>query len=145
MTSECEPRLAICARMAACAPCPIASMAITAATPMITPSMVRAERIVFRRKARWAIRMAMRICVMDLPSKSARVAGVRVHLRVVASSHLRFRRHQLGLGGAQLGLGRLDIRLRGMVLGDGSVIGRLGGLDLAARQQARREQRLLPL
>ena len=56
MTSVCEPRLAICARMAACAPCPIASIATTAATPMITPSMVSAERRVFRRKARWAMR-----------------------------------------------------------------------------------------
>src|SRR5262245_47754175 len=78
MISECEPRLAICARMAACAPCPIASMAITAATPMITPSMVRAERMVFRRKARWAMRIAMSTCVMVLPSKSARVGGVCV-------------------------------------------------------------------
>src|SRR5574341_150150 len=63
MISVCAPRLAICARMAACAPCPMASMAITAATPMITPSMVKTERRVLRRKARWAMRMAMSTCV----------------------------------------------------------------------------------
>ena len=67
-----------------------------------------------------------------------------VHLRV-GFLHLRFRRHQLGTCCAQLGFGRLDIRLRGIVLGDRSVIGRLGGLYLVTWQQGTREQRLLPL
>src|SRR5438132_3180044 len=62
--SECDPRLAICARMTACAPCPMASMAITAATPMITPSIVNVERRGLRCKARCAMRMAINTCVM---------------------------------------------------------------------------------
>src|SRR5262245_62160359 len=64
MINECDPRLAICARITACAPCPMASIEITAATPMITPSIVNVERRRFRRKARCAMRMAISTCVM---------------------------------------------------------------------------------
>ena len=45
------PMLAIVAWMAAFEPSPISIMAITALTPMITPSAVKAERNLFRRKA----------------------------------------------------------------------------------------------
>src|SRR5262245_52925345 len=62
--SECDPRLAICARMTACAPCPMASIAITAATPMITPSIVNVERRGLRCNARCAMRVAISTCVM---------------------------------------------------------------------------------
>jgi hypothetical protein len=67
-----------------------------------------------------------------------------VHLRM-GFLHLCLSRHQLGLCCAQLGLARLEIRLRGIVLGDGSVIGRLGGLDIVPWQQATRELCLLLL
>src|ERR1700682_2041960 len=42
--------------MACCAPCPTASMAITAPTPTIMPSMVRTERSLFLARARIAMR-----------------------------------------------------------------------------------------
>ena len=44
----------------ALAPCPTATVAITAATPMNTPSIVRAERILFRLIARHAATSAIR-------------------------------------------------------------------------------------
>ena len=47
--------------MTARAPVPSAIMAITEATPMMTPSMVRAERTLFRRMARSAMRKVSRI------------------------------------------------------------------------------------
>src|SRR4051794_26456339 len=50
------PRLAICACTCAFAPLPIPTIAITAPTPIIIPSAVRAERSLFRRSARNAIR-----------------------------------------------------------------------------------------
>ena len=59
--------------------------------------------------------------------------------------YLRLSCHQLGTGGAQPGLGRLEIRLRGIVLGYGNVIGCLGSLGIATRQQGPLEQRPLPL
>src|SRR6266700_3171229 len=46
------PRLAICASTCDFAPLPIPTIAITAPTPMIMPSAVSTERILFRRKAR---------------------------------------------------------------------------------------------
>ncbi|MCG3163444.1 MAG: hypothetical protein JMDDDDMK_04871 [Acidobacteria bacterium] len=50
------PMLEICCWIEACAPWPMLTMAITAATPMTMPSMVRAERILLRASARKAIR-----------------------------------------------------------------------------------------
>ena len=49
------PMEAICSLMRSCAPEPTATMAITAATPMMMPSMVSAERILLMRSARRAI------------------------------------------------------------------------------------------
>src|SRR6266508_5103568 len=46
------PRLAICASTCAFAPLPIPTIAITAPTPMMIPSAVNTERILFRRRAR---------------------------------------------------------------------------------------------
>ena len=48
--------LAICLAICLLAPVPTASMAITAPTPMMIPSMVRADRILLTLKARRAIR-----------------------------------------------------------------------------------------
>src|SRR5687768_18189788 len=59
MTIEFAPKLAILALIEACAPCPMATMAMTAPTPMITPSIVKVERIRLRPRARCAILMAM--------------------------------------------------------------------------------------
>ena len=50
----------ICSSMAARAPEPSEIMAITLATPMITPSMVRAERTALRRMATIAMRRTLR-------------------------------------------------------------------------------------
>ena len=55
------PWLWICSSMAARAPDPSAIMAITEATPMITPSMVSTERILLRRMARAAMRTVLAI------------------------------------------------------------------------------------
>jgi hypothetical protein len=60
-TSRFVPRLAICASTAAFAPCPTATMAIRAATPMKTPSTVNAERSLLRASARPAATSAMRL------------------------------------------------------------------------------------
>ena len=50
------PMLAICCCTCCCAPCPTLTMAITAATPMMMPSMVSAERSLLRASARIAMR-----------------------------------------------------------------------------------------
>src|SRR5579862_3513609 len=50
----------ICASIDVCAPVPSATMVMTAPTPMIMPSMVRAVRILFRPSALMAIRKIMR-------------------------------------------------------------------------------------
>ena len=49
--------LSICACTVACAPCPMLTIAITAETPMMMPSMVSAARILLRASARKAMRM----------------------------------------------------------------------------------------
>jgi hypothetical protein len=54
------PILWICAWIRAVAPAPTPTMAITAATPMMMPSMVSAERMRFTFSARSAIRMLPR-------------------------------------------------------------------------------------
>ncbi len=53
------PMPSICACTEACAPCPMLTIAITAATPMMMPSMVSAARILLRASARKAIRMML--------------------------------------------------------------------------------------
>jgi hypothetical protein len=53
------PRLAICDRMVALAPSPIATIAMTAPTPMMIPSMVRKDLSLFLRSARRAILKVM--------------------------------------------------------------------------------------
>ncbi len=50
------PKLAICERIVDLAPSPMATMAITAPTPMMMPSMVRNARSLLRARARSAIR-----------------------------------------------------------------------------------------
>src|SRR5512146_2873835 len=58
--STLEPMAAIWSCTCRCAPWPTPTIAMTAATPMMMPSMVRLERILFRASARQAIfRMAM--------------------------------------------------------------------------------------
>ncbi len=49
------PRLAIWASTCAFAPLPMPTIAMTAATPMMMPSAVSTERILFRRRARNAM------------------------------------------------------------------------------------------
>src|SRR5215472_11367887 len=51
-----EPRFAICCCMVWSAPWPMPTMAITAPTPMMMPSMVNSVRILLRASARKAIR-----------------------------------------------------------------------------------------
>src|SRR5215468_10543893 len=53
--------------MRAVAPEPTATMAITAATPMIMPSMVKAERMRFTFRARSAIRLLARTLFIRYP------------------------------------------------------------------------------
>ncbi len=55
-TSRFEPMEANASSTRALAPSPMATMAITADTPMITPRVVRNERILLRRSARTATR-----------------------------------------------------------------------------------------
>src|ERR1043166_589899 len=59
MMSRFVPRLAICCFTSALAPSPMATMAMTAPTPMMIPSIVRKERSLFLANARSAIRNAM--------------------------------------------------------------------------------------
>jgi hypothetical protein len=54
------PRLLIDASTEACAPWPTATMAITAPTPIMMPSMVRRERSLFRMSASKEMRMISR-------------------------------------------------------------------------------------
>src|SRR5437667_6358878 len=53
--------------MDVCAPVPSATMVITAATPMIMPSIVRAVRILLRPSAFNAIRRIMRMDIATVP------------------------------------------------------------------------------
>jgi hypothetical protein len=55
-----DPILAICSSIRAFAPEPTAIMAMTAPTPMIIPSMVRAERILLTMRALRAMRRLAR-------------------------------------------------------------------------------------
>src|SRR5512138_1178702 len=55
--SRFEPRLVICSEMVASVPALMATMIMTAATPMMMPSIVRNERTLFLRTASQAMRM----------------------------------------------------------------------------------------
>src|SRR5512141_237242 len=57
------PKLAIWDSICDLAPLPMLTMAMTAPTPMMMPSMVRSVRRVLRRKARTAIRKVARIII----------------------------------------------------------------------------------
>ncbi len=59
------PAVAICASIEDCAPVPSATIVITAATPMIMPSIVSAVRILFRLSAFSATRKIMKIDMMS--------------------------------------------------------------------------------
>jgi hypothetical protein len=62
------PMLDICSEICWLAPEPTATMAITAPTPMIMPSMVREERILFTQRARNDIFMVEGILIIKLIS-----------------------------------------------------------------------------
>src|SRR6185437_10693235 len=57
------PRAAICARIVDLAPSPIATMAITAPTPIMMPSMVKKARSLLRANALRAILNVMSPCI----------------------------------------------------------------------------------
>src|SRR4029077_4476478 len=59
ITNKLVPRLAICSCTLFFAPSPMATMAMTAPTPMMIPNIVRKERSLFLANARSAIRNAM--------------------------------------------------------------------------------------
>src|SRR5689334_19383235 len=88
-----DPALRICDSMDVRAPLPIATMTITAATPMIMPSAVSAVRMALRRSALMAMR---KVIAMDMAASRGhqRVGlGQRVDLikltdRVPAVCHL---------------------------------------------------------
>ena len=63
------PILAICCWMRCVAPEPIATVAMTEATPITIPSMVSAERSLFIFSARNAIRMEEIRCFMTTPQQ----------------------------------------------------------------------------
>src|SRR6187402_2696543 len=58
-----EPMEDSCSVMLCLLPCPMATMAMTAATPMMMPSMVRKARSLFRWSARKATRMRFNGCI----------------------------------------------------------------------------------
>jgi hypothetical protein len=63
MKSRFVPMPSICAWTEACAPCPMLTIAITADTPMMMPSMVRAARDLLRMSARKAMRMIIEMFI----------------------------------------------------------------------------------
>src|ERR1051326_2005855 len=70
------PRLAICAWTEASAPWPTLTMAITAPTPITTPSMVRTERVTLRRRARHAVTSVMRTSFTGEPRSRCRHGAI---------------------------------------------------------------------
>ena len=77
------PRLSICLRTASLAPWPTATMAISAATPMNTPSMVSAERILLRASA-WTAAAA--IIMVRMPRRPVGAPGCAVARRPAGAS-----------------------------------------------------------
>ena len=57
-----EPRLWICSATRACAPDPTPTIAITAPTPMMMPSIVKKARSLFLASARSAMRKVIKAC-----------------------------------------------------------------------------------
>ena len=77
------PMEAICCWMRACAPEPMATIAITAATPMMMPSMVSAERILLMRSAPNAICMlALSFFMTPAPPLGRRAASLQFLRRI---------------------------------------------------------------
>src|SRR5689334_17685170 len=80
--SRLVPMLSICACTVACAPWPILTMATTADTPMMMPSMVSAARILLRTNARKATRIMFKrsmiaFVLLPLPLGEGRGEGLR--------------------------------------------------------------------
>src|SRR5450759_5512937 len=63
-----EPIAAICCCTCCWAPCPTPTIAMTAPTPIMMPSMVRLERILLRARARTAIRATANKSIRDTSS-----------------------------------------------------------------------------
>src|SRR5262245_22017369 len=88
------PRLAIWERMVALAPSPMATIAITAPTPMIIPSIVRNERSLFRAKARSAILRVMnhitQFLILTGSKQLSRYLGSTPNLRLPLARILSF-------------------------------------------------------
>ena len=74
------PAVLTCSSICACAPVPSATIAMTAATPMIMPSMVSAVRILLRASALKAIRSVMSMDMVMTLWK--RLVSARLRLRV---------------------------------------------------------------
>src|SRR5688500_16212059 len=77
--------------MAARAPEPSAIMAITEATPMITPSMVSMERILLRRMARTAMRTVLPTSMLGLHLERGK--GRELLRGLAPPGHRRVRHH----------------------------------------------------
>src|SRR5437899_1327777 len=90
--SRFEPRLSICCATFACAPWPMETVAITAATAITIPSIASSERSLFLRSARSAVRSE---ATAFTPSAPAQLAA-----------------HRARDGGAR-GERQLDVRHRG--------------------------------
>src|SRR4029450_11488570 len=73
--SRLEPRLRICSATRAWAPSPTATIAISEATPMMTPSIVSALGILFGRRARAALLAFSRIMLLPQPGAPGGRAG----------------------------------------------------------------------
>ena len=78
--SKLLPMLEICSAICVLAPVPTASMVITALTPIITPSIVRAERILFTINA-----------LMDIFN----VDGILITIPPVEAHHIKLQRIRL--------------------------------------------------
>src|SRR5262245_59980257 len=87
-----EPSDLICSSTRACAPAPTAIIVITAATPMMMPSMVSVLRSLFTRRARSAMRMLASQVMLPPPNFSRRRSCRRRHL-------VEFPQHRAGIGG----------------------------------------------
>ena len=66
-----EPRLWICSATRACAPAPTPTIAITAPTPMMMPSIVSALRSLLTRSARIAIRTLCQAFTLAISGQTA--------------------------------------------------------------------------
>src|SRR5690606_6305116 len=85
------PSDASCPSTCRCAPSPSATIVITAAMPMITPSMVRKERILFARIAERATPIVSPMSMAASAPPSARVAAGERSVRALAHAVLELR------------------------------------------------------